>query len=175
VDHSLVLPPIGKLGPNWIPFPRASRGTNFALRSSRYSLEFLWQSSAVLRRTVPTQLDAGPSLHSISIGPASAANAGGFLQVVESKARKHATLPARLASSRFRFNTKTCRYRSARPNLDSFRVAERYAQKPDGVIVPRAIPKQTGISVFHSQSRMRLALSDRGPSDSRWYFRSFGK
>jgi TolB-like protein/DNA-binding winged helix-turn-helix (wHTH) protein/tetratricopeptide (TPR) repeat protein len=53
--------------------------------------------------------------------------------------------------------------------------SERYAQKPDGVIVPRAIPKQTGISVFHSQSRMRLALSDRGPSDSRSYFRSFGK
>src|SRR5438309_11746557 len=52
-------------------------------------------------------LDAGPSLHSISIGPASAANAGGFLQVVESKARTHATLCARLASSRFRFNAKT--------------------------------------------------------------------
>jgi hypothetical protein len=52
-------------------------------------------------------LDAGSSLHSISIGPASAANAGGFLQVVESKARKHATPCARLASSRFRFNTKT--------------------------------------------------------------------
>src|ERR1700730_2866956 len=54
-------------------------------------------------------LYAGPPLHSISIGPASAANAGGFLQVVESKARKHATLCARLASSRFRFNTKTYR------------------------------------------------------------------
>ena len=63
--------------------------------------------SAVLRRTVPAHLDAGPSLHSISIRPASAANAGGFLQVVESKAREYATLRAHLASSRFRFNTKT--------------------------------------------------------------------
>jgi hypothetical protein len=49
--------------------------------------------------------------------PVVAADAGGFLQVVESKARKHATPCARLASSRFRFNTKT--YRDLFPNIAS--------------------------------------------------------
>jgi hypothetical protein len=44
------------------------------------------------RRIIPTHLYAAPPLHSICIGPAPAAIAGGFLQVVVSKARKHTAL-----------------------------------------------------------------------------------
>jgi serine/threonine protein kinase len=36
---------------------------------------------------------------------------------------------------------------------------------------PALFPKQTGITVLRSQSKMRIALSDPGPSDSRSYFR----
>ena len=49
-------------------------------------------SSAVLRRITQVHSYATSPLHSICIGPASGAIAGGFLQVVVSKARKHATL-----------------------------------------------------------------------------------
>jgi len=49
--------------------------------------------AVVLRRSTPARLYATLPLHSISIGPASAANPGGLLQVVVSKARKHANLP----------------------------------------------------------------------------------
>ena len=51
-------------------------------------------SSVVLRRTVPAHLYASPSLHSICIGPASAANAGGFLQVALPKACQSTLLPS---------------------------------------------------------------------------------
>jgi len=49
-------------------------------------------SSAVLRRITQAHLYATSPLHSICIGPASAAITAGFLQVVVSKARKHAAL-----------------------------------------------------------------------------------
>jgi len=70
-----------------------------------------------LRRITSTHLYVTPPLHSICMGPASAAIAGGSLQVVVSKARKHATPRIHLASSRFRYNTRTSRYSSSEPCL----------------------------------------------------------
>ena len=61
--------------------------------------------SSALRCTISAHLDAPPSVHSISIGHASATTAGAFFQVVVSKARGHSC--SCLASSRFRYNTRT--------------------------------------------------------------------
>jgi len=46
----------------------------------------------LLRHTTSAHLYIASAFHSIPIGPASTATAGGFLQVAVSKARKHATL-----------------------------------------------------------------------------------
>ena len=75
---------------------------------SQYPASGRTMLSAALRRTVPMHLYACPSLHSICIGPASAATAAGFLQVDVSKARRSISRSSySLADSRFRYITRT--------------------------------------------------------------------
>src|SRR5216683_1263912 len=110
-------------------------------------------------------LDAGPSLHSISIGPASAANAGGFLQVVESKARTYATLCARLPP---RASDSTLRL-LARNNFRLARHSLGIATKWHGAF-PRSVSGvtkeewRTNKRAFRSSSRV---LSDQFKSGQR--------
>jgi hypothetical protein len=92
-----VQPPLC-LDPDEIPYSNFSThsvGNRFALLPTRRRLGL----SSALRRTAQRQLNTALSLHSICIGPASAATTGGLVQTALSNARR-ATRP----TSRFREN-----------------------------------------------------------------------
>ena len=63
----------------------------------------------MLRSTVPAHPDANPSLHSICIGPASAARAASFKRLNRTRAEHRACLHV-FAKTRIRLGTSVCRY-----------------------------------------------------------------
>src|SRR5260370_21344689 len=93
------------LSPNKFLLPACSHTlfATFFLNSQLPSASYhLLCSAAQSRRT------ATPALRSIQFPYSPRQPPSGFLQVAESKARKHATLCSRLSSSRFSLNTHLC-------------------------------------------------------------------
>ena len=76
------------------------------------------ERSTVLRSTVPAHPDANPSLHSICIGPASAARAAPFKSMYRKRARASRFHPHSSVDARFRYITRTSRDLAAMSGVD---------------------------------------------------------